>query len=370
MSDEQDVAIQEKDTQELIGQYEKKIFDLQQLLEISRSLCSTLEFSTLIESILYTCMGQFHVLGAGVFVLNALDTDTFHLDSNYSGIDINPNISYVIPSSNPLVRLLESSNNLFTLEELAEELPDGTDLNMIASLKPSLIVPLIQHNHLNGILVLGERITLAEDSSYSVDEKSQLAVIASLAAIAVNNAALLERSSTDMMTHLKLKYFFFNILTDKLDHALSTDSRLSIIMFDIDFFKRFNDTYGHACGDYVLITVAKIIKSSIRAQDMASRYGGEEFTVLLNETSRDDAMIVAERIRSKVEQYDFCYEDQHVKVTISLGVATFDSQENPVTLPKLLVDQADQALYVSKRNGRNQVTFADPKLISDVKLDN
>lgn len=369
MSNEQVEPVQNGNIQEVISEYEKKIYDLQQLLEVSRSLCSTLEFSTLVESILYTCMGQFHVLGAGIYVLNALDADSFHLDSNYNGIDLNPNVSYVIPMSNPVVALLES-NKVYTAAELVDNLPEGTDLNMITTLKPSLVVPLVQHNRLNGILLLGERITLADDASYSDYEKEQVSLIASLASIAINNAALLERSSTDMMTHLKLKYFFYNVLTDKLDQALSGEKNLSVIMFDIDFFKRFNDTYGHACGDYVLQTVAKIIKSSIRSQDMASRYGGEEFTVLLNETSTEDAMIVAERIRGKVEQFDFCYEDQHVKVTISLGVSTFDKNLNPLTSPKALVDQADQALYVSKRSGRNRVTFADPKLISEVKLDN
>ena len=370
MSSEIIEAEQSGKVQEIINEYEKKIFDLQQLLEISRSLCSTLEFSTLIESILYTCMGQFHVLGAGIFVLNALDADSFHLDSNYKGIDLVPNISYVISTSNPIVSLLESSSKVYTVDELTQALPEGTNISMITSLKPSLVIPLTQHNHLNGILLLGERITLADDASYTDYEKEQLTVIASLGSIAINNTALLERSSTDMMTHLKLKYFFYNVLTDKLDYALSTEGDLSVIMFDIDFFKRFNDTYGHACGDYVLQTVAKIIKSSIRGQDMASRYGGEEFTVLLNETRAEDAMIVAERIRSKVEQFDFCYEDRHVKVTISLGVSTFNVNNNPVTSPKVLVEQADRALYVSKRNGRNCVTFAEPKLISEVKLDN
>lgn len=356
--------------QEVMSAYEKKIYDLQQLLEISRSLCSTLEFSTLIESILYTCMGQFHVLGAGIFVLNALDADSFHLDSNYNGIDINPSVSYVIPVTNPLVQLLETSNKVYTVSELVENLPESTDINMITTLKPSLVIPLVQHGHLNGILLLGERITLAEDSGYTDYEKEMIGVISSLASVAINNAALIERASTDMMTHLKLKYFFYNVLTDKLDYALANDKELSVIMFDIDFFKRFNDTYGHACGDYVLQTVAKIIKSSIRGQDLASRYGGEEFTVLLNNTKAEDAMIVAERIRSKVEQFDFCYENLHVKVTISLGVTTFDPKQNPETSPKLLVDQADKALYVSKRNGRNRVTFADSKLISEIKLDN
>ena len=370
MSSESSEIIQGGNTQELISEYEKKIYDLQQLLEISLSLCSTLEFSTLIESILYTCMGQFHVLGAGIFVLNALDADSFHLDSNYNGIDPLPNVSYVIPTSNPIVSLLETNNKVYTVSELVESLPETTDLNMITTLKPSLIIPLIQHNHLNGILLLGERITLADDASYTDYEKEQISVIASLASVAINNAALLERSSTDMMTHLKLKYFFYNVLTDKLDYALANERNISVIMFDIDFFKNFNDTYGHACGDYVLQTVAKIIKSSIRSQDLASRYGGEEFTVLLNETRSEDAIVVAERIRSKVEQFDFCYEDQHVKVTISLGVSTFDSHENSVVSAKQLVDQADKALYVSKRSGRNRVTFADPNLISEIRLEN
>jgi len=352
----------------IVAQYEKKIYDLQQLLEISRSLCSTIEFSNLIESILYTCMGQFRVLGAGLFVLDALDADDYELGTNYNGMDLDGSISYKIPVNHPLVSIISSSNKVFTLEELKQECPSDADLRMITSLKPSLIVPLLQKNHLDGILVLGEKITLDDEEGYSTYEKEQILSIASLGAIAINNAALLERSSTDMMTHLKLKYFFYNVLTDKLDAALAQNTPLAVIMFDIDFFKRFNDTYGHACGDYVLQTVAKIIKSCIRGQDLASRYGGEEFTVMLNNTRKEDAMTVADRIRSKVEQFDFCYENQHVKVTISIGVSEFNAESNPVTSPKALVDQADQALYVSKRSGRNRVTFADPKIISEVTL--
>ena len=87
MTNEMTEQLQETNTDSLVREYEKKIYDLQQLLEISLSLCSTLEFSTLIESVLYTCMGQFHVLGAGIFVLNALDADSFHLDSNYNGMN-------------------------------------------------------------------------------------------------------------------------------------------------------------------------------------------------------------------------------------------------------------------------------------------
>ena len=185
-----------------------------------------------------------------------------------------------------------------------------------------------------------------------------------MAAIAINNASLVELSSTDMMTKLKLKYYFFNVLTDKLDSAFAQNSSLSVLMFDIDFFKKFNDTYGHACGDYVLQTVAKIIKNGIRSQDMASRYGGEEFTVMLNNTGKNEAMQVAERIRKNIEKNDFYYENQHMKVTISIGVSVFSVDNNPVTTAKHLVEQADQALYISKRTGRNKVTYADPVIVA------
>lgn len=353
---------------EIVSQYEKKIYDLKTLLEISRSLCSTIEFSQLIESILYTCMGQFRVLGAGVFVPEPLDSDYFVLNRNYNGLELDPNVTYRISVSNPLINVITKNDRVFTIDELKAEVPAYADLEPISSLKPSLIVPLVQRNHLDGILVLGEKISLPEEQGYSSYEKELILTIASLAAVAIYNSTLLERSSTDMMTHLKLKYFFYNVLTDKIDAAMAQNLPLAVIMFDIDFFKRFNDTYGHACGDYVLQTVAKIIRSCIRSCDLASRYGGEEFTVMLDKTGKDDAMTVAERIRQHVEEYDFCYENQHVKVTISIGVTVFDSEKNLVSSPKQLVDQVDQALYVSKRSGRNRVTFADERLISEIKI--
>src|SRR5574344_198938 len=349
----------------LTSQYDKKIYDLQQLLEISRSLCTTLELPTLIESILYITMAQMRVLGAGVFILESLDSNAFKLDNNFSGLDPDPVIDYNITSDSPLIEKLGRSARVYTAEELEKEMPVCGDMKRITSLKPTLIVPLMLKNRMNGILLLGERIAVDESSTKFNDyEKNEILTIASLAAIAVNNASLVEQSSTDMMTHLKLKYYFFNILTDKLDLAFSQNQSISVIMFDIDFFKKFNDTYGHACGDYVLQSVARIIKEGIRGQDMASRYGGEEFTVMLHNTGKDEAMQVAERIRQNIEKNDFYYEDQHMKVTISSGVSVFSTDTNPVTSAKQLVEQADQALYMSKRNGRNRGTYADPAIIA------
>jgi diguanylate cyclase (GGDEF)-like protein len=345
-------------------EYEKQIYDLQQLLEISRSLCTTLELPTLIESILYITMAQMRVLGAGVFILNSSDSQELLLGSNYNGFEVDASINYTIPVDSKIVAYVTAQNTVFTLDDLKQQLGSNREIKILESLHPTLIVPLILKNHVNGLLFLGERISTSDnDEGYTAYEKNEIYTMASLAAIAVNNASLVEQSSTDMMTHLKLKYYFFNVLTDKLDAATTDGQNLAVMMFDIDFFKKFNDTYGHACGDYVLQEVAKIIKKSIRSADMASRYGGEEFTVLLSKTNKKNALAVAERIRKNIATHDFFYQGQHMNVTISGGVALFDLDTNPVGSAKVLVDQADQALYVSKRNGRNCITFADSKIL-------
>ena len=186
-------------------------------------------------------------------------------------------------------------------------------------------------NHLNGILVMGERIFVKNLSAdYTTYEKNEIQTIASLASVAVHNASLIDQSTTDMMTKLRLKFYFYNILEDKLDSAFSQEQTLSVIMFDIDFFKKFNDTYGHACGDYVLKKVAEIISDSIREEDLASRYGGEEFTVLLCNAGKDEAMLVAERIRKRIEQTTVFYEGHNMQITISGGISVFNVETNPV----------------------------------------
>ncbi|MBP5695354.1 MAG: sensor domain-containing diguanylate cyclase [Treponema sp.] len=349
------------------AEYEKEIYDLKQMIEISRSLCTTLELSKLIESTLFITMAQMHVLGAGIFILNSVDSFAYSLGNNYNGFDVDMSKEYSIPMASTLVEyIVENREQVFTPKELEKHIAGSKELKLLQSLNITLLVPLVLKNRVNGLLVLGERFASgAEDGAvYDEYDKQQISIIASLAAVAINNASLLELSSTDMMTHLKLKYYFFNVLTDKLDAAITHDIHLSVLMFDIDFFKKFNDTYGHACGDYVLQQVASLIKGSIRSEDLASRYGGEEFTVLLSDTNKKDAVFIADRIRKNIEAYDFEYENKHMKVTVSGGVAVFSSETNPVKSAKALVDQADQALYVSKRNGRNRVTFADPSFLT------
>lgn len=339
-------------------QYEKKIYDLEQLLDIAKSFCQNLDFSNLLESIVYICMAQMHVLGAEIFVRDLITNENFVLETSKDFLSEN---KVMLPVSTPIASILLSEKRPLTFEELKKNCGECSHISILESLNPTLIVPLIQKNHLNGMLVLQERIAIEDDANYSEYEINQIMSIASLASVAINNAALLEMSSTDMMTHLKLKYYFFNLLTEAIDAAFLNKQKVAVIMFDIDFFKKFNDTYGHECGDFVLKSVADLIRKNLRESDVASRYGGEEFTCLLMEAGKDEAMVVAERIRSTINEHDFVYNDQHLHVTISGGISVFDAETNFVSSPNEFVNQADQGLYMSKNNGRNRVTYFDPK---------
>ncbi len=348
-------------------QYEKKIYDLEQLLDIAKSFCQNLDFSNLLESIVYICMAQMHVLGAEIFVRDLITNENFVLETSK---DFLSEKKVMIPVSTPIATILLREKRPLTFDELKKSLGEHQHISILEPLNPTLIVPLIQKNHLNGMLILQERIAIEDDASYSEYEINQIMSIASLASVAINNAALLEMSSTDMMTHLKLKYYFFNLLTEAIDAAFLNKQHVAVIMFDIDFFKKFNDTYGHECGDFVLKSVADLIRKNLRESDVASRYGGEEFTCLLLEAGKDEAMVVAERIRSTINEHDFVYNDQHLHVTISGGISVFDAETNLVSSPNEFVNQADQGLYMSKNNGRNRVTYFDPKNKAALKAAN
>lgn len=333
---------------------EKQIYDLRQLLEISKSLNSVIDFSTLIDALLYTCMGQMKTLGVAIFIKKNFDATSFLLNRNYYGFELSNDHDYSMPEDHPLITKLTNQNVSMTIAEIKKsKIPIDEPLKGLISLDPSLIVPLKAKGHVNGLLVLGEQITTEAYSDY---DKEHILNIASLAGIAISNAALIEMTTTDMMTHLKLKHYFYTVLMEKLELSESQNIPLSVLMLDIDFFKRFNDTYGHACGDVVLQMVAAVIQQNTRNQDMAARYGGEEFVVMLCDTPAVTAEKIAERIRSSIENLDILYEGQHLNLTISIGVAEFNSEIDKTS--KLLVERADKALYESKQNGRNKVTIA------------
>jgi two-component system cell cycle response regulator len=146
-------------------------------------------------------------------------------------------------------------------------------------------------------------------------------------------------------------------LLDFLDRELARSSRygrpLALILFDIDHFKAVNDEMGHLCGDVTLRELAACVKEVIRKEELFARYGGEEFAIVLPETPLEGAASAAERIRSRVSEHPFQYEDKQYRITVSLGVAV--TSGNPAVSPAELLAQVDEKLYQAKRDGRNRV---------------
>ncbi|MCA9495060.1 MAG: GGDEF domain-containing protein, partial [Myxococcales bacterium] len=167
------------------------------------------------------------------------------------------------------------------------------------------------------------------------------------------NILLRELSVVDELTGLRNRRYFDRTMSYEMDRVRRYDRTLSLVMIDVDHFKRINDTYGHDMGDCVLKAVARLLEDSVRKSDVASRYGGEEFGLVLPETRAVGAYHVAERVRSSVEAAVI----EGMRITVSVGVATASPDWTGDVMG--LVRAADQALYRAKREGRNRIVVAD-----------
>ena len=333
---------------------ERQIFDLKNLLEISKSLSSTLDYNILNDSILYTCLGALTVMKAAFFSKKSIDSNDFTLHRSFLGFDIDHKHSYSVPEKCPLIEYLNLHTFCHDPETLFKALPPSPETAVLAGIEPHIVVPLKAKGAINGLLVLGEKIG---GGKFDDRDRDYLMSIAGLAAIAIHNAYLFELSTTDMMTTLKLKHYFLNNLQERFRTLAAEKETLSLVMLDIDHFKRVNDSFGHLAGDETLKGVAGIVQEAVRLIDVAARYGGEEFIILLPGVNRNRAMDVAERIRKRVEKATFISGNHLVKVTASFGVAEFSPSLDPS--PSGLIERVDHALYASKQNGRNRVTLAD-----------
>jgi len=192
------------------------------------------------------------------------------------------------------------------------------------------------------------------------------------AALLKSREELYRLAMTDALTGLFNRRHFNRVAEEEVGRALRYQRPLSVMMFDIDFFKRVNDNFGHRCGDQVLAMIARITREVLRITEISARYGGEEFIVLLPETSALAAGGVAERLRCKIEEAELQSEKGLIAVTASFGVSDILERSDPKSQEQVLseiISGADRAMYVSKDAGRNRVTvfsaeqsFSSPSL--------
>ena len=243
----------------------------------------------------------------------------------------------------PIITNLGSADPRFIVKEV------------LSNTKSLLCVPLIAKGEVIGVINITNK---KHGRLFNQKDLEFITSLANQAAIAIDNAKLYELATKDGMTKLYIYRHFYTLLENEIRRCQRYDRNMSLIMMDIDNFKKINDTYGHLTGDNILRRLAVVLQETVRKIDIPARYGGEEFVVILPETNKEDACIIAERIRKNVSEIVVkVNDDQDLSPTISMGVAQYSTDGKE---PKELINAADTALYFSKHNGKNMVATYEP----------
>lgn len=224
---------------------------------------------------------------------------------------------------------------------------------------------LIDKNSTNGTLVNSQVITeiLLKDQDVIRIGDSILKFIASDSPEQSYYEELYRQTHLDKALQIYNKHYFLNKLKEEILSCQRYGNELSLILFDVDHFKQFNDTYGHLAGDAALIQLAEIGKKHLRETDSLCRYGGEEFTVIMPRTSQQQAYVLSENIRTIVSKTPVHYSGTAIDMTISIGITSYSLDNTQfIRTPELLIAQADKALYQAKHSGRNKVILFNDAL--------
>ena len=240
----------------------------------------------------------------------------------------------------PIITNLGSADPRFVLKEF------------LSNTKSLLCAPLIAKGEVIGVINITNK---KHGKLFNQKDLEFITSLANQAAIAIDNAKLYELATKDGMTKLYIYRHFYTLLENEIRRCNRYKRNMSLLMLDIDDFKMTNDTYGHLMGDMILKRIAATIQETVRQIDIPARYGGEEFVVILPETDKQDACIIAERLRKNVSEIVVKVNDnKEISPTISLGIAQFLED---ATEAKELINAADTALYHSKHNGKNVVSI-------------
>lgn len=326
--------------------------------EISKllTLADTLEFS---REVLHDTLELSDSLGGPAFVLALVDEEHSSFSIGVAeGLDVAQTRALEEGfENNGFYRWLKGAGPDPVLVERVAAEPGLKGVPLPPGVRSLLSLPLVIQDQAIGWVVVFD----TGDFGLPQREVSNLRILCSQIAIGLEKATLYDRlqrlSVTDGLTGLTVHRHFQSRLDEELKRSERYREPLSLVMSDIDHFKNFNDTWGHLAGDAVLKAVAGVLQKGLGPSEMAVRYGGEEFVLVLPRHTKEMALARAEALRGAVKALSVATEAQTLSVTISLGVATFPDD----AMTKIgLVDAADAALYQSKRGGRDRVTAAKP----------
>jgi diguanylate cyclase (GGDEF)-like protein len=335
------------DYEETIDDVRRQVFDLTTMLEIGKTLNASLSLDDVLDIIILTCSGHFHASAAHLLLPVEKDGQSFFSypsDSDEMRLDTN----------HPLITYFKDQKGVVHIEDI-KKMKDIKDVyERLVQDRIEIIVPLRFKYQINGILCIAKKET-EFGARYTDDEVRYLDIIAGFASVAIENARLYEMATLDRKTGLYNHGFFQNRLVEEMERAERYKTDLTLIILDLDHFKKVNDTHGHMKGDEVLIAIADTLRQQIRTYDIPARFGGEEFMIILPETDGTSALIVAERIRKSIHKLKFASSEGNFAVTSSFGVASYLHSTN--LTEDIFIEQSDKALYHAKENGRDQVVL-------------
>jgi diguanylate cyclase (GGDEF)-like protein len=263
----------------------------------------------------------------------------------------------MLSSQSLLVKWMESSGLPLSVEAIEKE-PRFKQLTVedreaLSTFQVEILCPVISKKRLVAILALSKK---QGKGSYSRDDVDLVTMLARESAVAIENAQIYanarEQADIDGLTGLHNHRSFQDSYNQEIENCALSGDDFSLLFIDLDFFKTYNDIYGHALGDEILKEVGRIIKTSIRETDIGGRYGGDEFAIILKRTAGEAAKVVAERVRGKVET---CMSDKGITLTCSIGVACWRIDG---VARNAIIQAADKAVYAAKQAGRNRVVAA------------
>ncbi len=334
---------------------EKQVDGFRELIEVAQSVVSTIDLDSVLQSILLSAM-KFAATPAGSIALYEIKRNelTLHTHAGLSAAFVKNERWEVKPGG--LTEQTLKADEVQCIEDTAATSYFDNPIAEAEGIKSVICIPLKVHGGVVGILYLDDFVPRRFDP-----EKLQLLVVlGSVAALAVYNAKLHTRTRllaiTDALTGLHNHRYFQEMFEQELERAKRYEKPLSLVLLDVDDFKKFNDVYGHADGDRILATIGKIITKTLRRVDFAFRYGGEEFVVLLPETRLESALQVAERLRERIETETATVLPRKIDrgVTVSVGAVFYPGDG---TTREELFDAVDRLLYRAKETGKNRVYF-------------
>jgi diguanylate cyclase (GGDEF)-like protein len=331
----------------------KQIYDLHNLFEVSINLTSILEPQKLLQSSIFPLIGQLRTNQAMIFIITKRNSECV-VPVYSKGFVKEEWDDFSIPLEDPIIKKFHMKLVPVNLLDVNKSLLNKNWKKLIEN-GITLIAPIIHRREIKGLIGLGRKM---DQRLFSQSEKEIFGLLTHFISVAFSNSILYQKvefsAITDELTGLYNYRYFKRRLYHELNRAKRYGHALSLILLDVDHFKNYNDKLGHPAGDTALNKVAELMKKSIRKSDIAVRYGGEEFCIILPMENIQAAKFFGERLRKEVEEYQFFKEEVQPggKLTVSLGAASFPEDTG---LMQDLIDKTDAALYHAKHLGRNRI---------------